>query len=172
VIEVWTAQTDGTGEKLVTSLPGYAGLMFGVTWSPDGKTLLASTFGIGNDASWLLNSINVADGRVHTLFNGGGRGIGRAVWMPDGHTLLAAVGESTLGRGQLQSIDYPTGESHRFTNDLSDYTAALDITHDGKTLVALQRTRIFNIWTAPAADSSQARQLTSGDRAYLLIAPG
>jgi eukaryotic-like serine/threonine-protein kinase len=172
VIEVWTAQTDGSGEKLVASLSGYAGLMFGVTWSPDGKTLVASTFGIGNDASWLLNSINVSDGRVRTLFNGGGRGIGRAVWMPDGNALLAAVGESTLGRGQLQSIDYPTGESHRFTNDLSDYTAALDITHDGKTLVALQRTRIFNIWTAPAADSSHARQLTSGDRAYLLIAPG
>ena len=56
--------------------------------------------------------------------------------MPDGNTLLAAVGETTLGRGQLQSIDYPKGELHRFTNDLSDYTAALDVTQDGKTLAA------------------------------------
>ena len=61
---------------------------------------------------------------------------------------------------------------HRFTNDLSDYTAALDVTRDGKTMAAIQRTRISNIWTAPAADSSQARQLTSGEPAYNLIAPG
>ena len=172
VIEVWIEQADGSGEKLVATLPAYAGFIFGATWSPDGNTLIAPTLGVGNDASWQLNAINVADGRVRTLFNGGGRGIGRAVWMPDGNSLIAAVGESTLGRGQLQSIDYPRGDLHHFTNDLADYTAALDVTHDGKTLAAIQRTRISNIWTAPAADSSQARQLTSGERAYTLIAPG
>ncbi len=172
VIEVWTTQADGTGERLVATLPAYAGFIFGATWSPDGNTLAASTLGVGNDASWQLNAVNVADGRVRTLFSGGGRGIGRAVWMPDGNSLIAAVGETTLGRGQLQSIDYPKGELHRFTNDLSDYTAALDVTHDGKTLAAIQRTRVFNIWTATAADSAQARQLTSGERPYTLIAPG
>jgi serine/threonine protein kinase len=172
VIEVWISHVDGSGQRLVATLPAYAGFIFGATWSPDGKTLAAPTFGVGSDASWLLNVINVADGHVRTLFPGSGRGIGRAVWMPDGNSLIAAIGESTLGRGQLQSIDYPKGELHRFTNDLSDYTAALDVTHDGKTLAAIQRIRVFNIWTAPAADSSQARQLTSGERAYNLIAPG
>jgi Tol biopolymer transport system component len=127
---------------------------------------------VGSDASWLLNVITVADGHVRTLFSGGGRGIGRAVWMPDGNSLIAPVSEVTLGRGQLQSVDYSTGELHRFTNDLSDYTAALDVTHDGRTLAAIQRARVSNIWTAPAANSSQARQLTSGEPAYNQIAPG
>ena len=172
VIEIWTAQADGSGQRLVTTLPASAGFIFGATWSPDGNTLAAPTLGVGNDAIWQLNAVNVADGRVRTLFSGGGRYIGRAVWMPDGDSLIAAVGETTLGRGQLQSIDYPKGELHRFTNDLSDYTAALDVTHDGKTLAAIQRTRVFNIWTTPAADSSQARQLTSGERPYTLLAPG
>jgi eukaryotic-like serine/threonine-protein kinase len=172
VIEVWTAQADGSGDKLVATLPAYAGFIFGATWSSDGKTLAAPTLGVGSDASWVLNVINLADGQVRTLFNGGGRGIGRAVWMPDGSALIAAVAETTLGRGQLNSIDYPKGELHRFTNDLSDYTAPLDATHDGKTIAAIQHTRISNIWTAPAADSSQARQLTSGEPAYNLVAPG
>jgi eukaryotic-like serine/threonine-protein kinase len=172
VIEVWIAQADGSGPRLVATLPSYAGFIFGATWSPDGNTLAAPTLGVGNDGNWTLNAINVADGRVRTLYSAGGRGIGRAVWMPDGNSLIAAVTESTLGRGQLQSIDYPKGELHRFTNDLSDYTAALDVTHDGKTLAAIQRTRIFNIWSAPSADSSQASQLTSGERAYTLIAAG
>ncbi|MBZ5650980.1 MAG: protein kinase [Acidobacteriia bacterium] len=173
VIEVRIAQTaDGSGERLLATLPAYAGFIFGATWSPDGNTLAAPTLGVGSDASWLLNVINVADGHVRTLFSGGGRGIGRAVWMPDGNSLIAPVSEVTLGRGQLQSVDYSTGELHRFTNDLSDYTAALDVTHDGKTLAAIQRARVSNIWTAPAADSSQARQLTSGEPAYNQIAPG
>jgi Tol biopolymer transport system component len=172
LVEIWTAQADGSGEKLVATLSAYAGFMFGPTWSPDGKTVVASTLGVGKDGSWLLNAINVSDGHVRTLFNGGGRGIGRAVWMPDGNSLIAAVGETTLGRGQLQSIDYPKGDSHRFTNDLSDYTAPLDVTRDGKTMTAIQRTRISNLWAAPAANSSQARQLTSGERAYTQIAPG
>ena len=173
VIEVRIAQTaDGSGERLLATLPAYAGFIFGATWSPDGNTLAAPTLGVGSDASWLLNVINVADGHVRTLFFGGGRGIGRAVWMPDGNSLIAPVSEVTLGRGQLQSIDYSTGELHRFTNDLSDYTAALDVTRDGKTLAAIQRARVSNIWTAPAADSSQARQLTSGEPAYNQIAPG
>ena len=173
VIEVRVAQTaDGSGERLLATLPAYAGFIFGATWSPDGNTLAAPTLGVGSDASWLLNVINVADGHVRTLFSGGGRGIGRAVWMPDGNSLIAPVSEVTLGRGQLQSIDYSTGELHRFTNDLSDYTAALDVTRDGKTLAAIQRARVSNIWTAPAADSSQARQLTSGEPAYNQIAPG
>ena len=173
VIEVRIAQTaDGSGERLLATLPAYAGFIFGATWCPDGNTLAAPTLGVGSDASWLLNVITVADGHVRTLFSGGGRGIGRAVWMPDGNSLIAPVSEVTLGRGQLQSIDYSTGELHRFTNDLSDYTAALDVTRDGKTLAAIQRARVSNIWTAPAADSSQARQLTSGEPAYNQIAPG
>ena len=97
VIEIWTAQVDGSGEKLVATLPAYAGFIFGATWSPDGSTLVTPTLGVGNDASWLLNAINVADGHVRTLFNGDGRGIGRAVWMPDGTALIAAVAETTLG---------------------------------------------------------------------------
>src|SRR5690242_6790858 len=64
VIEVWTAQADGTGARLVATLPAYAGFIFGATWSPDGSTLAAPTLGVGSDASWQLNTINVADGRV------------------------------------------------------------------------------------------------------------
>jgi Tol biopolymer transport system component len=101
-----------------------------------------------------------------------GRFAGRPVWTPDGDALIAIVGETTLGRGQLQSIDYPSGEMHRFTNDLSDYGGALDLTRDGKVLAVIQRTRLSDVWTAPAGDVSQGRQVTSGEQIYAAIAPG
>jgi eukaryotic-like serine/threonine-protein kinase len=172
VIEVRIAQVGGTGERLLATLSANAIFNYGATWSPDGKTIAVPTLGVGSNVNWVLNTINVADGKVRPLFSSGGRFIGRAVWMPDGGSLVTPVGEATLGRGQLQSIDYPSGELHRFTNDLSDYTPNLDLTHDGKMLAAIQRIRVSEIWTATATDSARVRQLTSGGPPYSAIAPG
>ncbi len=171
-IEVRIAQADGGEERLLATLPAFAGFIFGATWSPDGSTIAAPTLGVGSNARWQLNVINTADGKVRSLLSSGGRFVGRAVWMPDGNSLIAPIAEATLGRGQLQSIDYPGGELHRFTNDLSDYAPNLDVTHDGKTLAAIQRTLSSDIWVTPAADASQARQLTSGAPTYNRVAPG
>jgi len=172
VVEIRIAQADGSGEQLLATLPANPGRQFGVTWSPDGKTIAAPTLGVGNESNWQLNVINVADGRTRPLVSAGGRLVGRAVWMPDGNALIAPLAEGTLGRSQLQSIDYPNGELHRFTNDLSDYDEDLDVTRDGKTLAAIQRTRSSDLWATPASDSSQARQITSGEPAYNVVAPG
>ena len=172
VIEIRIAPADGTGERLLATLPANANFQFGPTWSPDGNTIAVPTLGVGSQSNWQLNLITVADGRVHPLLASGGKLIGRAVWMPDGNSFIAPVGESTFGRSQLQSIDYPKGELHRFTNDLSDYDPDLDVTRDGKTLAAIQRTHISDIWTAPAADSSQVRQISSGQPAYDRLAIG
>ena len=172
VVEVRIAQADGTGEQLLATLPTNTVFQYGPTWSPDGKTIAISTLGLGQSVNWWLNLINVADGKVRPLLSTGGRYIGRPVWTPDGDALVASVGETTLGRGQLQNIDYPRGQMHRFTNDLADYSAALDVTRTGNMLAAIQRTRVSDIWTAPAVDSAQARQITSGEPAYSIVASG
>ena len=75
--------------------------------------------------------------------------MGRPLWTLDGDALVATVSETTLGRGQLQSFDYPSGEMHRFSNDLADYSSALDMTRDGRQLAVIQRNRISDVWTAP-----------------------
>lgn len=171
-IEVRIAQADGSAERLLATLPGNTVFQYGPTWSPDGKTIAISALGMGKESNWAVNLINVADGKVQQLLPLGGRYVGHPVWSPDGDAVIATVGETTLGRGQLQSIDYPSGRMRRFTNDLSDYGAALDLTRDGKMLAAIQRTRISDIWTVPSTDTAQARQVTSGGTAYTIIAPG
>ena len=172
VVEVRIAQLDGSGERLLAALPADSRFLFGATWSPDGKTIAVPMLGRGSEVNWQLNVINAADGKVQPLVSAGGKNIGRAVWMPDGDSLITSAQESLFGRGQLQSINYPSGEIHRFTNDLSDYTTSMDVTHDGKMLAAIQRVLSSDIWAAPAADSSQARQLTSGSPAYTAVTPG
>jgi Tol biopolymer transport system component/predicted Ser/Thr protein kinase len=172
VIEIRIAQADGTGERLLATLPANTAFQWGATWSPDGKTIAVPSLKLGAANEWVLDVINVSDGKVRQLMSAGEKGVGRAVWMPDGNSLIAPVSEGLLGRGQLWSMDYPSGGMHRFTNDLSDYTTDLDLTHDGKMLAAIQRTRMSDIWSAPAADSNQARQVTSGETAYQLVSPG
>ena len=171
-IEIRIAQLDGSGEHLLVSLPGNSRFLFGATWSPDGRTVAVPILKSGKDTDWQLQVINLADGKVRPLVSSGGKDIGRAVWMPDGDSLIATAEESLFGRGQLQSIDYPSGEVHRFTNDLSDYTACMDVTYDGKMLTAIQHVLSSDIWAAPGTDIAQARQLTSGEPAYEVVVPG
>src|SRR5229473_32345 len=92
VVEIRIAQADGSGERLLATLPANAGLQFGVTWSPDGKTIAVPVLGLGKEVNWQLNVISVADGKVRPLVSSGGRLIGRAVWMPDGNSLIAPIG--------------------------------------------------------------------------------
>jgi len=172
VVEIHIAQSDGSGEKILATFPANTTFQYGPAWSPNGKTIAVPTLGTGKDINWAVNVINVADGRVRQLISTGARYIGRPVWTASGDALVATVSETPLGRGQLQIIDYPSGAMHRFTNDLSDYTVALDITRDRKTLAAIQRNRISDVWTAPAADATQARQVTSGGTVYGLVVPG
>jgi dipeptidyl aminopeptidase/acylaminoacyl peptidase/predicted Ser/Thr protein kinase len=171
VVEIHIAQSDGSNERTLVTLPANTVFQYGPTWSPDGRTIAIPTLGTGKDSNWAINVINVADGRARQLVSTGGRYVGRPVWTADGDALVATVSETPLGRGQLQIIDYPSGTMHRFTNDLSEYTAALDITRDRKTLAAIQRTRISDIWTVPGSDAAQARQVTSG-AVYGLLGPG
>ena len=172
VIEIRTAQADGSGEQLLATLNASAAFQFGPTWSPDGRTIVVAALQIKPDTQWVLYAINVSDGKVRPLVSRGEKFIGRAAWMPDGDSLLAPGNEAALTRTQLWSVDYPSGQVHRFTNDLSDYGAVLDLTHDGKMLVAIQHNRIADVWTAPAGDSAQSHQITSGENPFFRVGAG
>jgi eukaryotic-like serine/threonine-protein kinase len=172
VIEIWLAQADGTGERLLATLAAWAGFLVSPRWSPDGRTIAVPSLQQSPDRKFVLYAINVSDGKVRELSSFGDRQIGRALWMPDGNSLVASIAEVGLGRHQLWFIDYPSGETHRFTNDLADYSLNLDLSSDGKMIAAVQNSRTGDIWSAPSADSTQARQITSGDAVYQLVAPG
>ena len=172
IVEVRLARADGSGERLLASFPAVAYFQYGPTWSPDGKTIAVSVLASGSEANWGVDVINVADGNSRQLVPLGGRYVGRPVWSPDGDVLVATVAETSLGRGQLQMIDFPSGTMHRFTNDLSDYAAALDVTRDGAKLAGILRTRIADLWIAPLSSPLQPRQVTSGQQVYGTVAPG
>ncbi len=170
-IELRIASADGSGDRLLARLPIYPIYMWGASWSPDGKTIALSGLQNGKESKWVLDVISVADASVTTLYSSPDF-LGRPVWLPDGDSLLVPIGVAKENRSQLWQLSYPKGEARRFTNDLSDYGAHLDLTRDGKILAALDQTQISNIWMAPGGKAALAIQITSGAVPDVAVWPG
>jgi eukaryotic-like serine/threonine-protein kinase len=163
-----TANADGSGEKLLTSMSAnitVAGLLT-PAWSPDGKTIIFAS--LLPSVSSQLNEFAVATGAVRTLFATHGN-LGRPHWLPDGDALLVPMREESGGaQGQLWKISYPSGEAQRLTNDLTDYSLVwLDLTADGSNVVTVETTVSSDLWNAPGGDSAHATQITSGGPAIV-----
>jgi len=166
-VQVCIANSDGSGERLLASLPP-GPFYYGAAWSPNGKTIVASAVQLGKKIQWLLSVVRAADGHVNELYSSSEE-IGRPVWMPDGDSLLVPVGAPDAYLHQLWILSYPGGERRRFTNDLADYGVQIDVTHDGKTLAAIQQARISHIWNAPQGQTAQAKQITFGESQDLRV---
>jgi Tol biopolymer transport system component/DNA-binding winged helix-turn-helix (wHTH) protein len=167
--ELIIANADGSGER-VLARPG-PGPEVGPAWSPDGKTIAITAYDFkGGRYIW---AVSPSDGSkrliysTHTL-------IGRAVWLPDGSGLLAAIGDPAQGdQGQLWYIAYPGGGAKRFTNDLTNYNnVVLDLTRDAKSLVTVGNTTSSDWWVVPAGDTAHARRITSDRSAVHFISAG
>jgi eukaryotic-like serine/threonine-protein kinase len=169
-VQVCIANSDGSGDRLLASLPPgpfYAG----AAWSPDGKTLVSSAVQLGKQIEFVLAAIQVADGQLSNLYSTNEE-TGRPVWMPDGDSLIVPMGSITADSRQLWIVSFPAGARRRFTNDLANYGRLIDITHDGKTLAAIQESRISHIWTASQGQAAPANQITSGEAQDLRVSSG
>jgi Tol biopolymer transport system component len=131
---------------------------------PDGKTIAFTTVESSKRLRSALWALTIADGSLHEIYSAPDA-IGRPRWLPDGSGLLASIGNAEQAfRGQLWFNPFPKGDIRRLTNDLMDYQlCCLDLTLDGKTLVDTELTTASELWVAPAADTSQAKQITSKD---------
>jgi serine/threonine protein kinase len=168
-VQIWIINADGGGERQLAALPPGA-FFYGTAWSPDGKTIVASAIQFIKEIKFALTAIQVADGSAKELYSSTDE-IGRPVWMPDGGALLVPMGAPGGNSHQLWILSYPGGEKRRFSNDLADYGTGIDLTRDGQTLAAIQRTQVSHIWIAPQGQASQAKQITFGETADESVVP-
>jgi DNA-binding winged helix-turn-helix (wHTH) protein/Tol biopolymer transport system component len=158
--DVRIANSDGSGDRLLAAIENtFPGFQPGATWSPDGRTVAVSLRLYVGRHSYILDAVSAVDGSVRELYSSS-RAIGRPLWLPEGDTLLLVMNDQN-DRGQLWTISYPNAEVRRVTNDLTDFDTRADLTRDAKTMLAIANHPTANVWVAPAADLSQARQITS-----------
>jgi eukaryotic-like serine/threonine-protein kinase len=172
-IEVHISDSTGSNDRTLATLNAkpLTFSMFGVSWSPDGKTILAPTLSTKNGVRWAVAAINASNGAVKEIVSQAD-GVGLPAWLSDGNSFILPMAMRNQDRYQLFVVSYPGGEISRMTNDLSDYRPGISITRDGQYLVALGRRFDAHIWAAPQGQSAQARQLTSGDAADEAPNPG
>jgi serine/threonine protein kinase/dipeptidyl aminopeptidase/acylaminoacyl peptidase len=170
-IEVHVTDLDGTNDRVLASITGWLFAFYGTSWSPDGKTIIFPAFQGKEQVKWVLNSANVSDGRVTELISQPEQ-LGRAVWMPDGRTLLAPVEVWGENRSQLRLISLPGGEKSRFSNDLSNYDPHIDMTRDGRMVVGQEDRQSSHIWVVPGGQAERAKQITFGETPDSGIAVG
>jgi serine/threonine protein kinase len=157
------ANSDGTGEHMLADKPGSAtpANMLRPAWSPDGKTIVYTLYEPSNRQT--LFAVSPDDGSVRVLFTTHEE-LGQPIWLPDGSSVLVALRErGAASRGQIWTVSYPSGEAHRLSNDLTNYSLAwLDISRDGSELATIENNRVSDLWLMPGTDSSRAKQVTSG----------
>ncbi|MGC2238501.1 MAG: winged helix-turn-helix domain-containing protein [Pyrinomonadaceae bacterium] len=164
--ELFVANTDGTGERKVTSgkKDEWLGMWSQSTaWSPGGN-LIACTGGIVSEGKSIPNIkiFRALDGEEISLIklDASWTWISDIAWL-DGDTLLA-IGGSQSSNGQIYKHTISTGEWRRVTNDLSDYVQ-LSVAAGGKTVITTQFDDPANLWILPAdGDTNQAGQITFG----------
>ena len=157
------ANSDGSGERMLADKPGSTtpAAMLRPAWSPDGKTIVYTLYEASNRQT--LYAVSPDDGSNRVLFSTH-EDLGLPVWLPDGNSLFVTIREpGSANRGQIWTVAYPSGEAHRLSNDLTNYSLGwLDISRDGSSIAAIENNRVSEVWVMPGTDSSRARQITSG----------
>ena len=133
----------------------------GPSWSPDGKTILASGLSQKDPLGFIV-AVDVASG-VATRIKGQWPLAGDIEWLPDGKSFAVVAAELAPGTPivQIWQITFPAGEARRITNDLNNYLS-LAFSANGKSLVTVQGENISNLWVAPASDLGGGKAITSG----------
>ena len=134
---------------------------YGLSWSPDGRTIAVGT----NKASGQdeLLAVSVANGSISKVGTRGWGPVGNLAWLPDGTGLVMMARENAAARkSHIWFVPYPDGEARRIPNDLNIYLMnSLSLSADGK-LAVLQGHIHSAIWVAPEADVKQARRVLEG----------
>ena len=163
-VELHVANADGTNEHLLLAEPGLPNpfLMLRPAWSHDGKTIVFTLYNGATQQTLIAVSPDDASS-AHAIYTTHDE-LGTPNWLPDGAGLLIPVREQgPLSHGQLWTISFPSGEAHRVSHDLTNYSLSwLDVSKDASSLAAIETSRTSDLWALPAGDSAKARQITPG----------
>ena len=159
---LFVANADGTNERRVVVRKNPLGFMLNnVSWSPDGKTILAICR-VNAEGQVRIDAIDATSGTETLVGEGAWAAIDTVAWLPDGRGYVAAAAEDTPdGELQLWHFNYPGGVRRRITSDLNTYLH-VTVSADASTMVAVQNEGVAHMYVGSASNAAAASQITSG----------
>lgn len=132
------------------------------SWFPDGSKLLAAAFTKDpNDgrARRHLVEIDLNTGQQDDVLSPDWFGVHQAYWTKSGKEIILLVRENAGDPVQIWTLNYPSGEAQRITNDANDYREFRPAS-DLSFILTATWTRSDNLFLIPVDDSQNAIQLT------------
>jgi eukaryotic-like serine/threonine-protein kinase len=161
-----TVNTDGSGEKVISSLQQPDGYVGTPGWSPDGKLIAVGHMSYTAGPHTTIVTINLDNGKETPLGNHQWDSTGQFAWLSDGSGLLLSASEAnSLFSGQLFEMAYPSGQVRRITNDLNNYRG-VSLTSDLSTMVTVQTDTPATIWIASPAKPDGVQQISPNGSTY------
>ncbi|MGQ0542139.1 MAG: protein kinase domain-containing protein [Blastocatellia bacterium] len=152
------ANLDGSDTRVLTTGKDRAEwLRF--SWSPDGKVIAASYYSPVDDMDHLIE-ISLSDGSERPISSDQWYRLRGIVWLKDGSGLLVSGRDLTTLNSQIWTIDYPSGNRRRITNDLNNYQG-LSLTADGMNIVSTQPNIVSDVWIGGLEGLEKVHKVTS-----------
>jgi len=128
-------------------------------WSPDGGRIAVPRLTSAGGIHGWLSVVDVATGKSEAIGSKTWVEAYSARWLPDGSAVLVSAFEIGASAPQIYRISYPGGEAVRLTNDLDGYTD-VSISADGKSIAAIRRSTVRNLWVAHSSTAGDAAPVT------------
>jgi Tol biopolymer transport system component len=150
---------DGSDERtLVADMGG--GCAWRPAWSPDGRMLAYSTFGLfGAHDVFVVDAVTGEQRRVARLSLGFGcQDAGSPVWLPDSRRMLIAYlpVARQLAATDLGIVDIEDGSVTRLTMAVGQGFISPSISADGSRVLAIGRNYFFDLWKVPLGPDPDA----------------
>lgn len=158
------ANADGSEARQIVALSGDEWFSkSGLSWSPDGKSIVCGTGSKAGGEHMTLSAISVDSGDIKPLASQTWALVNRVIWLKDGSGIVFLAREMSAPNRQIWQLTHPGGELQRVTNDLNAYgDASLGVTADSTALVSMQLERTSDIWLATSnTDVNHAKQITA-----------
>jgi len=161
------AEVNGSNERKILTVKGPE-YMWVLNWSPDGRTIIVGIDERGQGNINALATVSANGGPEHRFLHH--TMVFGMDWLPDGSGLVlsspgleSTEGENSYAPFQLWVFSFREANLRRLTNDLSEYMD-VSLTADGKSLGTPQKQMSSSIWIAPAANPTQAKEISGAGR--------
>ena len=156
---------DGRGERTLMTMQGpEMNVPLQPAWSPDGKTIIVTSW----DSTKLFSSLVAVDPVTgqQRLFLSLGEELENPIWLPDGSGLLVLWTNKNAIR-QIGVVSYPSGAFRRVTNDLNSYEG-LSIARNGSLLatVLLHGRGTMTLSSVVRADTQESQFMSPVNRPW------
>jgi eukaryotic-like serine/threonine-protein kinase len=157
---VIVADIDGGAERVLATRKDRQDFStYGLSWSPDGTTIVCPAGRWDQGFHMELIGLDVKTGEQKVIGEKDWFSVYQIDWQEDMSGLIVCARERETTPHQIWRVSYPDGQVQKVTTDLKEYKG---VSVAGDNIVTVQTERSWRIWVATPGTAEQPRQVSSG----------